>query len=54
MHKQYECRVVSGDLEGKVNRMAKADWRFDSPGHYEPSPYTVFERRLSGKNEVRE
>ncbi len=54
MHKQYEYRVVSGDLEGQVNRMAKAGWRFVWAGHYDLLPYIVFERRLSVKNEVNE
>ncbi len=46
MHEQFEYKVVSGDLEAQVNRMAKEGWRFVWAGHYDLLPYVVFERKL--------
>jgi hypothetical protein len=44
MSQRYEYRVVTGDLEEQVAKMAKAGWRFVWAGHYDLLPYIVFER----------
>ncbi len=51
MEQKYEYKVVSGDLENQIRRMAKEGWRFVWAGHYDLLPYVVFEHRLSGMSE---
>lgn len=47
MKQRYEYRVMTGDLEKDINKMARACWRFVWAGHYDLMPYIVFEREVS-------
>ena len=49
MTQRFEYRVLTGDLEEQVSKMAKDGWRFVWAGHYELVPYIVLEREFLGE-----